>query len=191
MRSRSKTPSWVLQYDPPTVGLKYAKGGKSVLRSIQVPRDVLLDAATDCTALASTLLPHFCPPLKEGSSREQLERVVERLMDAVSGERAAASPSARGESTPPARARDARNGATLRESLDKVLDADEAHNAELLKADLTKLGDEEVQRAKEIMDVEFEKNRVTKGDAAFEYDKRVEFAQPTEASPWDDDSDED
>lgn len=163
-----------------------------MLRSIQVPRDVLLDTATDSAAVASTLLPHFCPPLKEGSSRAQLERVVQRLIDYVTGGGCtAASPSARGETTPPAVARETRDGATLRESLDKVLDADEAHNAELLKADLTKLGDEEVQRAKQIMDVEFEKNRVTKGDAAFEYDKRVDFAAPTEASPWDDDSDED
>ena len=57
----------------------------------------------------------------------------------------------------------------------------------LLKIDLNKASDALVAKAKEIMNVDFEKNRVKPGSADFEYDKRVEFAPATGGSEWDED----
>ena len=181
--------AWTLKFDPPTVGLRYTKEGETVLRSIAVPREVLLDPETNASGLATVLLPHFCPPLSARSSSTQLERVLQRLVSTARGEVEVEGGS---EDRFPATSDDAAplsKTVRLKESLDRALDADAAHDAELLKKDLSKLGDEDVQKAKSMMDVEFEKNKLQKGDAGFEYDKRVDFAEPTEASPWDSESD--
>ncbi|PRP80009.1 hypothetical protein PROFUN_12296 [Planoprotostelium fungivorum] len=52
---------------------------------------------------------------------------------------------------------------------------------------LNKLSHEEIVKAKGVMNETFVENQVKPGDAAFQYDKRVEFKQPAAASEWDDD----
>ena len=56
--------------------------------------------------------------------------------------------------------------------------------------DLNKLDDYELDKRKEIMDEEFEKNRIRPDDANFEYDKEVEFDIGKVESGWDEDDDE-
>jgi hypothetical protein len=42
------------------------------------------------------------------------------------------------------------------------------------------------QTAKRIMDSRFEANRLKPGDPGYEWDRQVEFEQPTETAEWDD-----
>ena len=56
--------------------------------------------------------------------------------------------------------------------------------------DLNKLSDTQLQRRKDIMQFNFEKNNVKKGDPAFVYDKEVSFAALKEAAGWDEESEE-
>lgn len=55
------------------------------------------------------------------------------------------------------------------------------------KLDLNKLSDFELNRHKQSMDQDYQKNFLKKGDTGFEYDKRIEF-KPTAnaAADWDD-----
>mmetsp|Transcript_23136 Transcript_23136/g.58638 ORF Transcript_23136/g.58638 Transcript_23136/m.58638 type:complete len:158 (+) Transcript_23136:73-546(+) len=53
--------------------------------------------------------------------------------------------------------------------------------------DLNKVSEEELKDAKAEMDVAFEQNRVKPGDAAFVYDKQVEFGEADSDCSWDDD----
>ena len=62
--------------------------------------------------------------------------------------------------------------------------------SEILKIDLNKAPDAVVERAKEIMNVDFEKNRITPGSDEFEYDKRIEFQAATESNEWDEEEDD-
>ena len=58
---------------------------------------------------------------------------------------------------------------------------------------MNKLGDAELKAHKKAMDVGFEKNAVKKGDAGFQYDKRVNFKYKAEEAldnSWDEDEDE-
>ena len=57
--------------------------------------------------------------------------------------------------------------------------------------DLNKLSDSQLQRRKDIMEFNFEKNNVKKGDPAFVYDKEVSFGALKEAAGWDEESDDD
>ena len=56
--------------------------------------------------------------------------------------------------------------------------------------DLNKLSDTQLQRRKDIMEFNFEKNNVKKGDPAFVYDKEVSFGALKETAGWDEESDE-
>lgn len=56
--------------------------------------------------------------------------------------------------------------------------------------DLNKLSDSQLQRRKDIMEFNFEKNNVKKGDPAFVYDKEVSFGTLKEAAGWDEESEE-
>ena len=51
--------------------------------------------------------------------------------------------------------------------------------------DMNKLSDEQLQRRKELMDINFEKNRIQPGDKDYVYDKQVDFGQPEVESGWD------
>ena len=51
--------------------------------------------------------------------------------------------------------------------------------------DMNKLSDEQLQRRKELMDINFEKNRIQPGDKDYIYDKQVDFGQPEVESGWD------
>lgn len=57
--------------------------------------------------------------------------------------------------------------------------------------DLNKVTDEENKRAKELMGVDFERNRIRPNDSEFVYDKQVDFGPAEEENEWDDDSDAD
>jgi len=60
------------------------------------------------------------------------------------------------------------------------------------KADLNKLGDSELKAHKASMEVGFQKNAVKKGDAGFEYDKRVNFKYKADEAldnSWDESDD--
>lgn len=52
------------------------------------------------------------------------------------------------------------------------------------------MSEEENKKAKAIMSVGFERNRLKPGDPGFEYDVRKEFAQPTEECDWDEEGEE-
>ncbi|KAK2955556.1 putative CEP19-like protein [Blattamonas nauphoetae] len=53
--------------------------------------------------------------------------------------------------------------------------------------DLSKLTKEQIDTVKTLMDDTFKKNRITKNDKGFVYDKKVDFDSiPKEASDWDD-----
>lgn len=54
--------------------------------------------------------------------------------------------------------------------------------------DLNGVTEDELLRAKALMNHEFERNRLIPGAQGYEYDRRVDFA-PTEAGDWDDDDD--
>jgi len=56
--------------------------------------------------------------------------------------------------------------------------------------DLNKLSDEELQRRKDIMDLDFEKNSIGKGHPDFVYDKEVDFDGEKEEGGWDDETDD-
>ena len=42
-----------------------------------------------------------------------------------------------------------------------------------------------MQNAKEVMNVEFEKNRVKPGDASYEYEKSADFGDGIDDNSWD------
>ena len=53
--------------------------------------------------------------------------------------------------------------------------------------DMNKLSDEQLQRRKELMDINFEKNRIQPGDKDYVYDKQVDFDKVDKVeSGWDD-----
>ena len=53
---------------------------------------------------------------------------------------------------------------------------------------LNKLGDFELNKVKQDMDVDFNKNKLKPGDEGFEYDKRVDFDEIEKVDgSWDDD----
>jgi centrosomal protein CEP19 len=55
-----------------------------------------------------------------------------------------------------------------------------------LEEDMNKLSDRDLQRRKELMDLNFERNRVKSGDPGFVYDKQVDFSQDLKVeSGWD------
>ena len=57
--------------------------------------------------------------------------------------------------------------------------------------DMNKLSDRELQRRKELMDLNFKKNQVKIGDADFVYDKQVDFSKEDKVeSGWDDENGE-
>ena len=59
---------------------------------------------------------------------------------------------------------------------------------------MNKLTDVELKAHKAAMDVDFAKNTVKKGDAGFQYDKRVNFSHKAEEAldnSWDESEDED
>ena len=61
-----------------------------------------------------------------------------------------------------------------------------------LDEDMNKLSDRELQRRKELMDLNFRKNQVKVGDEDFVYDKQVDFSKESKIeSGWDDDDDRD
>eukprot|EP01031_Cornospumella_fuschlensis_P032893 gene32893-39777_t len=62
-------------------------------------------------------------------------------------------------------------------------------NELLVNIDLNKVSDELNQKAKELMNKDFESRRLKPGDPGYVYDKRVEFA-PSESNEWDEDEDE-
>ncbi|KAJ3228704.1 Centrosomal protein of 19 kDa [Chytriomyces hyalinus] len=53
---------------------------------------------------------------------------------------------------------------------------------------LNKLGDDALSKVKSDMNIEFEKNRIKPGDAAFEYDVQKSFGPPVENNDWDQES---
>ena len=54
--------------------------------------------------------------------------------------------------------------------------------------DMNKLSDRELQRRKELMDMNFNKNQIKQGDPEFVYDKQVDFDQGAKVeSGWDED----
>lgn len=53
------------------------------------------------------------------------------------------------------------------------------------------LSDKDLKRRKELMDLQFEKNRVQVDDPNFIYDKQVEFTSEKVESGWDDEEQED
>ena len=55
--------------------------------------------------------------------------------------------------------------------------------------DLNKVSEEENKRAKELMSIEFERNRLQAADKEFVYDKQIEIGTPQEDNEWDDDDD--
>ena len=84
-------------------------------------------------------------------------------------------------------ARENKRGNTLQDGLENVkkelqIDPDQ---------DLNKLGDKDLKRQKQIMDLTFDKNSIGKDHPDFIYDKQVQF-QPASGvkADWDDDSSE-
>ncbi|KAJ3168453.1 Centrosomal protein of 19 kDa [Geranomyces variabilis] len=55
--------------------------------------------------------------------------------------------------------------------------------------DLNKVSDDELKRAKQAMNADFEKNRLKPGDKGFSYDVQKSFGSPTDSNDWDEDSD--
>jgi hypothetical protein len=55
--------------------------------------------------------------------------------------------------------------------------------------DLNRVSERELQRAKDAMSMNFDRNRVLPGDPQYEWDKRADFA-PDEPSEWDDDGED-
>ena len=53
--------------------------------------------------------------------------------------------------------------------------------------DLNRASEEELQKAKDRMDIGFGVNQVRKGDPGFVYDVRADFEDPVEDSGWDSD----
>ena len=54
--------------------------------------------------------------------------------------------------------------------------------------DLNKVSEEENQRAKALMEQDFQKNAKKPGDEGYVYDKQVDFGEASEENDWDLDS---
>lgn len=59
-------------------------------------------------------------------------------------------------------------------------------NEELIKGDLNSVSDDVNNKAKELMNVDFEKNRIAPDSQDFVYDKRIDFVAQ-ESNEWDED----
>ncbi|KAI8586731.1 hypothetical protein BDZ88DRAFT_427926 [Geranomyces variabilis] len=55
--------------------------------------------------------------------------------------------------------------------------------------DLNKVSEDELKRAKQAMNADFEKNHLKPGDKGFAYDVQKSFGPPTDPNDWDEDSD--
>jgi hypothetical protein len=77
-------------------------------------------------------------------------------------------------------------GLKLDDALEKVRAEFEVGENE----DLNTLGEVELHRKKAVMEHEFKRTRLKPGDPGFEYDKRVEFPEPCQASEWDEEPEE-
>lgn len=73
-----------------------------------------------------------------------------------------------------------------KDSVAELSHLDDINSSQL---DLNKYGVNTVNKAKEIMEEDFRKKQITKGDQNFEYDKRQEF-EPDESNEWDVDLDD-
>jgi len=56
---------------------------------------------------------------------------------------------------------------------------------------MNRLSDKDLKRRKELMDLQFEKNRVQVGDPNFIYDKQVDFTSEKVECGWDEEEDDD
>ena len=56
----------------------------------------------------------------------------------------------------------------------------------VLTLDLNKVDPSVLAAAKSEMNVEFEKKLLRPGDAGYEYDRQVDYGEPSEPSDWDD-----
>jgi hypothetical protein len=74
------------------------------------------------------------------------------------------------------------------ETENKRAEAPFKYSADLIKIDLNRLNDVDLNKYKKEMDIEFEKARVEKKSPDFIYDKKKEFGPPTETNDWDSDS---
>ena len=66
-------------------------------------------------------------------------------------------------------------------------------HVDLTTSNLNKLDDSDLQKVKDVMDEEFEKNRLKPGDEGWKYDVEVDFSTPQggiESSAWDNDDDD-
>ena len=57
--------------------------------------------------------------------------------------------------------------------------------------DLNKVSENDNIKAKELMNIKFESNRLDSNDKNFQYDKRIDFEKPQEVSNWDESDEED
>lgn len=70
-------------------------------------------------------------------------------------------------------------------------DGPSASEATTTFGDLNGVTEEELLRAKALMNHDFERNRLLPGSQGYEYDRRVDFVPPTEATDWDEDDEDD
>jgi len=164
--------SFGLKYDPPSIALVYEMDGKLRKRTMPVRK---VQATSDPSALATQLTQTHQSLLgPDVVSHEQIVRLMTKLV-----QHAAKAPPAPAPGAPaPAAAAPVAASATgaLAAGGDSGTDGD----------DLNKVSAEELAARKAAMEVDFERNRVKPGDAAFRHDKRIEFAPAEESNEWDD-----
>ncbi|KAJ1634499.1 CEP19-like protein-domain-containing protein [Pavlovales sp. CCMP2436] len=148
-----------LTFVPPALTVVYTVDGRKTRRRIIPVRNVTPEA--DVSALAAGLAKAHAdllgPTLVQHA---QIERLVERLVEATRRRAALAQSSA------------SKSAAGVGVSGD---------------ANLNQLDDAALTAVKATMDVGFNASRLKVGDPGYEYDKRVEFAKPAGRSDWDDD----
>ena len=158
-----------LKLSPPELVVEFFNHGRGRLYLRRMKLTALLTPEATATTLYSALLakhPVLLDP-SNGLSKQQVERLLDKIVRAERSDRNTNSPKTERESrqTPEAGAAAAARG----------------------EVDLCKMDDATVSAYKAAESVKFEQNRLRPGDDGYVYDKQVEFEAPTEDCGWDSD----
>ncbi|XP_001633900.2 centrosomal protein of 19 kDa [Nematostella vectensis] len=150
-----------VKYEPPTLVLFYVDKATDKLHRRSIPvRKFDGDSSIQNTANELKKSSHHGKFI-EGIPQKQIEKLLKLIQDKIKGLEPKPTPT---ENKPAAQ-----------------VDPDK---------NLNKLGDDELNKVKAAMDIDFEKNRIRPGDEDFEYDKEVDFGDAGKIeSGWDEEDD--
>eukprot|EP00276_Gloeochaete_wittrockiana_P005429 CAMPEP_0184646884 /NCGR_PEP_ID=MMETSP0308-20130426/3676_1 /TAXON_ID=38269 /ORGANISM="Gloeochaete witrockiana, Strain SAG 46.84" /LENGTH=212 /DNA_ID=CAMNT_0027077329 /DNA_START=132 /DNA_END=770 /DNA_ORIENTATION=+ len=168
-----------VKYTPPTIILEYyvPATGKLRLRSLRLHR---LRADSDVDKVTTKIFQNNKLLDQTKVSFDQVRRLVKQLADHLKGLNKPSSASSNGSTSSNA------SSITTKKAIVTAGQSNNNNNDEDEDTieDLNKVEEHDLKRFKQLMEVDFERNRLKPGDPGFKYDVECDF-NPTENNEWD------